>query len=137
MSVPAFSSVLFPLTHSSSIPPSLIFLHEPQFFSLSLILSLSLSLSSRIFSPPTTSHTPRSPSHSFPSLTVYSHWRSTAPYSFFLFLFSSFFGFWLCSRIQQHRADVLALLLYVAPVKKAGRGLSLQWAEYSNSLVFS
>lgn len=108
----------------------------PVFLIVPHSLPLSLSLSSRIFSPPTTSHTPRSPSHSFPSLTVYSHWRSTAPYSFFLFLFSSFFGFWLCSRIQQHRADVLALL-YVAPVKKAGRGLSLQWAEYSNSLVFS
>lgn len=114
MTVLAFSSVLSPLTHSSSIPPFLISLHEPQ-FSCSLSLSLPLSLFSHSLPSHHFSHTPES----FPLLPLTSHWRSTAAYSFFLSFFSSF---WLlvlvlCSHIQQHHADVLAVL-YVAPWTK-------------------
>lgn len=131
--IPASSSFLSPLTHSSSIPPYFDISEPPislsLFCSLSRSLALSHSFTSCFLSPPTTSHTYTPESFPLLPITYYLLSPEIGRTTFVFFLRLSF----ACQTlllVMSSCKEALSLrhfiLLCVALLKNAGHGLSLR-----------
>lgn len=126
---PISLSFLSILTHSSSIPPSWIF--------------LSLPLQLCFFSPPTPSHThahaPDSSLISSRALTIHFHWRPAAMSPFFppfYFSFASLLSV-MPSCTEKHQRSDASPSIFAAPLKNRGHGLSMHSTACHKPLVLS